>query len=364
MQQPTYYGTKATATEIETFLLHILSTNEIIVQESKKPLPVCIWGQHGVGKSQFVMNFAQQYGYELAYIAPAQFEEMGDLLGMPKIIDSQTVFAPPAWVPTTNNKGIFLIDDVNRADDRILKGIMQLLQNHELISWKLPKSWTIILTANPDNNNYNVTSMDDAILTRMLHITMVFDPTAWSIWAIQNNIHEDAINFLLTHPETVTGQRSTPRTLVQFFENLRNITDWNANLSLIQMLGEATLDPETVAAFINFIQSDRKLLPTPHQILNATNFSTVLNTIFNNLITSQHTRIDLIATLCSRLIIFANTKKLSNLELENLKSFIKEAPLPEDLRFTFAQDLIRSNNVQLRQILIDPVIGKILLNVL
>ena len=63
---------------------------------------------------------------------------MGDLLGMPdiEIIDGkkQTVFEAPSWVPKEEGPGILLIDDVNRADDRILRGIMQLLQNYELAS--------------------------------------------------------------------------------------------------------------------------------------------------------------------------------------------------------------------------------------
>ena len=44
-----------------------------------------------------------------------------------KRVDEATVFAPPAWVPTADGPGILLLDDVNRADDRILRGLMQLL---------------------------------------------------------------------------------------------------------------------------------------------------------------------------------------------------------------------------------------------
>ena len=115
------YGTKANATEIEAFLNHVLENTRV---------PVCIWGKHGIGKTELVENFAKANGFDFTYIAPAQFEEMGDLVGMPKIVDGKTVFAAPSWIPTTNKKGILLIDDVNRADDRILRGIMQLLQNY------------------------------------------------------------------------------------------------------------------------------------------------------------------------------------------------------------------------------------------
>ena len=92
---------------------------------------------HGIGKSELVRDYAIKAGYEFIYIAPAQFEEMGDLTGMPKIEtnannESVTRLIPPQWVPKTEGPGIFLIDDVNRADDRILRGIMQLLQ---IMNW-------------------------------------------------------------------------------------------------------------------------------------------------------------------------------------------------------------------------------------
>ena len=213
-------GTKTNAEEIELFLRHCLESNEKAMINGKRKTPVCIWGVHGIGKTELVERFARQNDYEFAYIAPAQFEEMGDLIGMPKVKDGKTIFAPPSWVPTRDKKGILLLDDINRADDRILRGLMQLLQNYELTSWTLPASWDIVLTTNPDDGNYSVTPMDDAMLTRMRHITLTFDAKVWAKWATQNHIDARGINFVLTYPELITGQRTTPRSLVQFFESI------------------------------------------------------------------------------------------------------------------------------------------------
>ena len=49
---------------------------------------------------------------EVRYVAPAQFEEMGDLHGMPTVLDPDpgkvgdetTVFSPPDWVPTEDGR--------------------------------------------------------------------------------------------------------------------------------------------------------------------------------------------------------------------------------------------------------------------
>lgn len=349
------YGTQANATEIETFLNHVLKSSRT---------PICIWGKHGIGKTELVENFAKANGFDFAYIAPAQFEEMGDLVGMPKIVDGKTVFAAPNWVPTTNNKGILLIDDVNRADDRILRGIMQLLQNYELVSWKLPENWQIILTANPDGGDYSVTPMDNAMLTRMLHITMIFEVKAWAIWANENGIDNRCINFVLTHPNVITGERTTPRTLVQFFKNIQTIDNWSSNLGLIQMLGDATLDAQTVASFIAFIQNDMQLLLSPMEILESEDFEDEVENRLYDLVVGESLRIDILATICTRLMqtIDDRSFNVTHLHLENLKSFIKLDFLPDDLRLTFAQDLVGSENEALKQILVDAEIGSLVLS--
>ena len=74
--------------------------------------PICIWGRHGIGKTEIVETYAREKGFQLRYIAPAQFEEMGDLTGMPAIENGRTVFRPPGWVPAETGPGILLIDDV------------------------------------------------------------------------------------------------------------------------------------------------------------------------------------------------------------------------------------------------------------
>lgn len=349
------YGTKANATEIEAFLNHVLENTRV---------PVCIWGKHGIGKTELVENFAKANGFDFTYIAPAQFEEMGDLVGMPKIVDGKTVFAAPSWIPTTNKKGILLIDDVNRADDRILRGIMQLLQNYELVSWKLPENWQIILTANPDGGDYSVTPMDDAMLTRMLHITMTFEVKIWVKWAKENHIDNRCIDFVLTHPNLITGERTTPRTLVQFFKNIQPITNWKDNLALIQLLGDATLDASTVASFIAYVQNDMQLLLTPEEILNSEDFENEVENRLQDLVMGDAVRIDILATICTQLIqtVCVSTFKLNSLKLENLKAFIKLDFLPDDLRLTFAQDLVSSENEDLKQILTDAGIGKLVLS--
>jgi MoxR-like ATPase len=359
------YGSLAKASEVSLFLEHFLKINQKAEAEGKRKTPVCIWGAHGIGKTELVEDFAASNGFQIAYVAPAQFEEMGDLLGMPQIIGDRTQFAPPAWVPQNQGPGILLIDDVNRADDRILRGIMQLLQNYELASWKLPPDWHIVLTANPDNGDYSVTPLDDAMLTRMRHITLQFDVKEWAKWASKKNIDERGIQFVLAHKKLVNFGRTTPRTLVHFFESIKNIKDLRKHKKLIQLLGEASLDAETTAAFLTFVDQFNDEIPSPELILNTTDFQNeVYNILKENFVTGQ-VQNDLLYALSIRLLNYVeNTKKpIPELQLKNFEAFLKMDFFPSDLRFLIAQEIGNSKSNQLKGILSKPEMSKLLLAV-
>lgn len=356
-----YYGTKTTASEVTDFIQHCIQTNLEAEKSGRKKTAICIWGKHGIGKTQLVEELARSNNYPFVYIAPAQFEEMGDLVGMPKIIDNSTKFIAPDWVPKTEGPGILLIDDANRADDRILRGIMQLLQNYELVSWKLPSKWQIILTANPDGGDYSVTPMDDAMLTRMMHITMDFDVKEWAKWAEENQVDQRGINFVLTYPEMVSGDRTTPRTLVQFFESISSIDDLSQELGLVQMLADSCLDSNTATSFIAFVNNNLSKLITPEKIINSTDFDAEVLDHLEAIVKKATLRVDILATLCTRLVnyLVINEIQPDAAQLQNIKRFIKIDFIPNDIRLSMAQDIVSSKH--LKTIMADPEIGKMLL---
>jgi extradiol dioxygenase family protein len=357
------YGTSAKANDIVRFLDHFIKVNRKTEANGNRKTPVCIWGSHGIGKTELVEDFAKSHGLQMAYVAPAQFEEMGDLLGMPQIVENKTHFAPPEWVPNQNGPGILLIDDVNRADDRILRGIMQLLQNYELASWKLPPDWHIILTANPDGGDYSVTPLDDAMLTRMRHITMEFDVKEWAKWAEKKGVDPRGIHFVLTQKKLFIGNRTTPRTLVHFFESIENIKNLKKNKKLVQLLADASLDRETVTAFLSFIDEISDELPSPDTILNTPDFQNNIYTPLRLAVVGDNIRNDILSAVSTRLLNHIEQSKatLSEDQLNNVGAFLKMDFFPADLRFSVAQDIASSTKDQLKNMLADPDLGKLLL---
>ena len=345
------YGAEVNGKELFQVLGKILESNLIFeAQSGRRPTPICIWGTHGLGKTEIAMELARSKKWKIAYCAPAQFEEMGDLHGLPFKIDpdptvfgdERTVYLPPEWVPTDEGPGILLLDDINRADDRILRGTMQLLQNFEMFSWSLPKNWQIVVTANPDSGDYSVTPMDEAMLTRMIHVTLKFDEKAWAEWAVETGIDDRGVNFVLTYPEMVTMRRTTPRTLVQFFSQIKHIPDLNQEKSLVQVLAKGCLDIESAESFMNFIEDALNQIPSPDEFMEADN-GMIEDWIKRLTFSEQGVRLDLINTLMSRIIIKLKSSYIPTEKVETaLIQLLKSTAIPSDLRYAFHQDLIKA----------------------
>jgi hypothetical protein len=366
-------GQSVNSIQLRRILEHIFIRNDAMQSKGQRGTPILIWGNHGLGKTQSVMDYARQNNWKVAYCAPAQFEEMGDLHGMPTILDPDksvigdeyTVYSPPEWVPKDEGPGILLLDDINRADDRMLRGVMQLLQNFEMLSWKLPHKWQIVATANPDNGEYSVTPMDDAMHTRMLHVTLVFDPKSWADWAYNAGVDSRGIDFVLTYPEAVTGKRTTPRSLTQFFDQIHSITDLKAEAELVMALASSALDNTTVSSFMSFINDDLTRLIEPVEILNAEKFKEIA-TRMGEISTGKNgeIRLDRISTVCTRLYLHLKKSdyKMNEKHASNVIEFLLLDSIPNDLKMSLYMDITKDCDTHIKEMTKDKRLANLLLN--
>jgi hypothetical protein len=334
--------------------------DRVLRPQDEGALPVCIWGTHGIGKTALVEDYARRQGWQLAYCAPAQFEEMGDFNGLPVLSHGEggprTRFAPPDWVPVQDGPGILLLDDFNRADDRILRGLMQLMQRSALMSWSLPRSWQIVATANPEQASYSVTTVDDAWLTRMLNVTLVFQAGPWARWARAQGVDPRGIEFVLAYPELVTGSRTTPRSLVQLFGYLRPIPILREEPELVSALAHSLLDSTTAAAFLRHALEELEVLLEAEEILQAAPQGATWRTI-QSLARDEHgLRLDRLSILCHRLLVTLSDPQYTPgpHHAENIVRFLSLEVLPADLRMTLHQDLLREGNPSVAEMLRDP----------
>jgi MoxR-like ATPase len=365
---PASLGAQLTARQLVATLEHIFTANLATEAAGGRSTPVCVWGPHGIGKTMIVEDFARGRGWQFAMLSPAQFEEMGDLNGLPVLTeDRHTAFAPPSWVPGSDGPGVLLIDDINRADDRILRGLMQLLSEGRLASWALPPRWQIVATANPEGELYSVTPMDDAMLTRMMHVTLAFDALSWESWARRQHIDERCIEFVVTYPETVTGRRTTPRSLTQFFRAVAAIPDLTQDTEMVRILGLSTLDDGTVGAFLSYLADGAMTSVSALEILDATDFEQIVARL-KRLVSAADgsTRMDQLSVVCARLARHLTDPDYQPTprHADNLVRFLVEADLPKDLVAGLHRDLASNGSGPVKEMMRDKRVARFVLSVL
>ena len=264
-----------------------------------------------------------------------------------------TKYAPPSWVPTEEKPGVLLFDDGNRASQRILKGLMQLVQDYRTISWSLPKGWTIVFTGNPDNRFNQVTSMDTAQLSRMKFITLIPDAIEWSVWAENNGIDSRLISFILRYPEMLIGsERTNPRSLAEFGRTLKrfpNIDGDNYKKCLIEAY--ASLDNTTVETMMTFFQRSLDLVIEPKDILE--DYEKNAKDYVKKLMNKNEPRIDIINVINDRLYAYLVSDKyvFDKKHIENLQAWILDENLPKDSAYAFVRRFCYSDSPYRRQML-------------
>lgn len=388
------YGSRVSYRALGKFLKQNFALNASLNEEGHPRFAQCIWGHRGVGKTSIVKEFnrvpvefngTHYDGYHVVEVPIAQIEEMGDFHGVPIecflmrkgeksqwvpyydkmleqyrkdnwVIDEsvglKTRMAPPDWVPVTPRPTIILLDDWNRSSLRILKGCMQLLQSYGMISWSLPEGCNIVLTGNPDGNsaNYLVTTIDDAQLTRIKHITLVEQLEEWVNWAEANGLDGRGLAWLIMYPEMfdfATTHRTNPRTIAEFFRYLKMVPDLNkAAMDDVRIHAESLLDDGTVTSFITFCLRDGVLdkIVEPGEILNG-DVKKAQKQI-TKLMSEKEPRSDILGVVLGRLsatLVDEKTQPTKN-RISNFQTFLTTDCIPGDMQYALLNRLINGTS--------------------
>lgn len=398
------YGEIVKHDDLSNFLDFNFAANLDAEKQNRPRFAQCIWGSPGIGKTAKCKQYrdlsTNWNGKDTKWVVHdvplAQFEEMGDFHGLPTkcvfmkgpegerwvpeehITDyrsagwqmdlsytPRTQMAPPDWVPSSPGPSILLMDDWNRASVRIVKGIMQLLQNYGMVSWKLPAGCNIVLTGNPDLQDFLVTSLDSAILTRIKHITLQADVKQWAQWAYENDLDPRGVQWILTEPDYLkasgAAKMTNPRTLAEFFNVSKKFKSFEQNSKELAIHGKSLLDPETVTAFSVFLSRDYEFSIEPETILNES--STAINRI-KDLMGRAEPRVDVVSVTCERLLAHMGKKtcEYNEIKRKHFQDFILADCFPEDLRHSLCSRLAkkRESNGQ-RWVMGNKVLAKCIL---
>jgi len=408
--------------ELKGFVNHIIKNNRFLQAQGKNPVSIEVLGESGIGKTSTVIEIAKENNLNFVKLNLAQIEELGDLVGFPvrqfqmykeqrvapadelnftaaqraaasndmaklgegqvkKIglwVDELAVaeylkngykmtgknrmsYCAPEWIADKKEGGILLLDDWNRADTRFIQAVMELIDRQTYISWALPKDWHIILTANPDNGDYMVNSIDSAQKTRYITANLKYDVNVWARWAEESGIDTRCINFLLLHPELVT-QETNSRSITTFFNSISSFADFESNLSMIQMIGEGSVGDAFASMFTTFINNKLDKLVTPKDLLLADNEQTILGQLESCVGKGDTYRADIASTLATRLANFAVVYSKDNTITEKITSRLialcTKDYFTNDLKYLVVRTIFNGNKQKFNKMMMDPNIIK------
>ena len=158
-------------------------------------------GNHGIGKSEILTEYFSGKGMKVVPLFLGQMSDPGDLIGIPNRNDTtgKTEFMPPYWFPLDGKPVVLFLDELNRARPEVLQTIMDLALNRTLAGRKLPDGSRIISAVNA-GDQYQLTDLDPALVSRFNVVT--FRPTAqeWLLWAEKVGVDARVRDFIRENP--------------------------------------------------------------------------------------------------------------------------------------------------------------------
>lgn len=295
-----------TLDESKEILKYLIKNNEALVAAGGRPIALGIEGSAGLGKTSVLEQIAEELGYGYIRLNLAELEEVSDLTGFPikeyktkddtwipadlvhKYCDegyftgeARMSYAAPDWLPDSDGEGkpgwILALDDYTRANSLFMQATMELIQNGKYISWNLPKNTTILLSSNPDDGMYAVTSLDPAQRSRFINFPVKFDIDAWARWAENQQLDGRVINFGISYSHELFENENqlktiNPRSYTMFGRAISGVADWQNSDSLAMILNISKgcfNDPDNVVGnlFTTFVANKLDQLVSPKDML-------------------------------------------------------------------------------------------------
>ena len=383
--------TQLNVDELKGFLKHMVDNNQYIQKEGKIPVAINIEGDAGLGKTSAIMQLGKEMQMDVVKINLSQIEELGDLVGFPvkefkiqnkegkstwimeaqieaamkkgyKVVEKRMAHAAPEWIQGRTEGGFLVLDDYTRADHRFMQATMEILDRQEYISWSLPKNWHVILTTNPDNGEYQVTSLDDAQKTRFISTEVKFDAGVWARWAEKVNIDGRCINFLLMNPEIVT-QKVNPRSITTFFNSISSIQKFEDQLPLINMIGDGSIGEEPSALFAMFINNKLDKIISPEQILTNDDWNYVKGSLTGCIGKDDDFRADISSIISTRIINFASITadkgSVPQKMIDRIISLVTDCDsFTDDLRYYMVKEILNGHKAKFSKLMLNQKVVK------
>jgi len=227
-------------------------------------------GPPGIGKSEIIQQWCNKHNIPFIDLRAA-YLEAPDVIGFPQIKEvdgrARTIHAlPEFWPADPNWEGVILLEEPNRGTTSVMNTFMQMLTDLQVHLYKLPKRAMIVGAINPENEEYDVNTMDAALKNRFEMFHVDYDAESFIKFMRDDEWDERVVDFVrgnfwtYVKPEDVANNPGakyiSPRSLSKLNSALKaGVTEMD--MAVQMMVFESVLGKNYAIQFFNFISKER-----------------------------------------------------------------------------------------------------------
>jgi len=232
-------------------------------------------GQPGIGKTEMMIQVAQEEGWKIMLFHPV-VDEPTDYKGLPWIVDGKAKFIPYSNLETmidAEENTLCFFDDLGQAGEDIEKPLMHVFQDRQINGHKISEKVCFMAATNRREDMAGVTGMIEPLKSRFdALINIEYDHDDHMKWMIDNQMPVDLIAFNRFQstwfdnfkPTRDLVNQPTPRTVAKLGMQIKSgLPD-----ELFFEVGSGSVGSEYALAYSSFRNTWKKL-PNPELVITS-----------------------------------------------------------------------------------------------
>lgn len=241
-------------------------------------IPVMIWGQPGIGKSDAARQLAKKRGALLIDIRLSQYDSV-DMRGIPTVDTNQTVWNMPSTMPFEGNDAfpddqpiIVFFDEINSAAPSVMAVAYQLVLDRACGEHRFKPNVHILAAGNREGDKGVTNKMPLPLADRFCHVELGVSADAAISYMMDQGLPGECVAFLSFRKPLVStfdpskGEKvfATPRSWMRAFDIYRSSApDTAKRVGISGYVGEGP-----AVEFWSFIDQMDKVVPVRRILAN------------------------------------------------------------------------------------------------